>query len=340
MPVITWRLRQRCALNERAAAVRSRRLGIVGVLAIVVALCATGLAYVNPTGQASYTANSSTSGGVRSGDEVRIAGIPVGRVTSVALRRTLVEIKFGVKRDVVIGSDSTLDIRLLTPLGGHYLALEPQGVIPLGHNVIPPQRVKTPFEGNDIIQAVTPFVRDVNGQVIHDTFAELANATNKYPNALRDILQSANQLTRSLTKMGGDFHRGMDFINDASAAFVSGRRQLMALLEQFALVGQRYTSKSVDIIEFFTLLGELSRIIDRVMAFYDRDLAPSINGIDDIVTALVAHPERVGKASEGLSQIVNVLMPMLRGDGVVVLDQRNQVLRAENLCLPNMVKRC
>jgi phospholipid/cholesterol/gamma-HCH transport system substrate-binding protein len=333
------RLRNRRALDDRAEAARSRRLGIVGVVAIVVALLTTGLAYVNPTGQASYTANSATSGGVRSGDEVRIAGVPVGMVTSVRLDRTLVEVKFDVKRSVVVGSESTLDIRLLTPLGGHYIALDPQGSVPLGHRLIPAERVKTPFEGNDIIQAVTPFIRDVNGQVIHDTFAELANATNKYPSALRDILQSANELTGSLSRMSGDFHRGMDFINDASSAFVAGRQQLTALLEQFALIGQRYTSKSVDIVEFFTLLAELTRIVDRVMVFYNRELAPSINGIDDIVTALVAHPDRVGKASAGLNQIVNVLLPMLRGNGVVV-DQSNRVVRAPDLCLPNMMKQC
>lgn len=333
------RLRNRRALDDRAEAARSRRLGMASIVAVVVVLVVTGLAYVNPMGQAGYTAHSATSGGVRGGDEVRIAGVPVGKVTSVALNRTLVEVKFDVKRSVAIGSETTLDIRMLTPLGGHYVALDPQGSRPLGHGVIPPQRVKTPFEGNDIVQAVTPFLKEVNGQVIHDTFAELANATDEHPNALRDILQSANELTGSLRKMSGDFHRGMDFINDAGSAFVSGRQQLTALLEQFALVGQRYTSKSVDIIEFFTLLGELTRIIDRVMVFYNREVAPSVNGIDDIVTALVADPDRVGKAGEGLNQIVNVLLPMLRGNGVVV-DPGNRIGRGPNICLPNVLKQC
>ncbi|OBJ82854.1 mammalian cell entry protein [Mycobacterium asiaticum] len=339
MPVSRFSLRNRRLLHETAEAARSRRLGIVGVSAIAVALVTTGLAYVNPIGQADFTAHATTSGGARSGDEVRIAGIPVGKVTRVRLDRTLVELKFSVKRSLLIGSESTLDIRLLTPLGGHYLALDPQGSAPLGRNGIPPQRVKVPFEGNDIIQAATPFLRDVNGQVIHDTFTELADVTNKYPNALREILQSANELTRSLSKMSGDFHRGVDFVDHAGSALAAGRHEITALLEQFALVGQRYTSKSVDIIEFFTLLAELTRIIDRVMVFYNRELAPSINGIDDIVSALVAHPERVGKASEGLGQILNVLLPMLRGDHVVV-DPGNRVPHAQTVCLPNMVKQC
>lgn len=108
-------VRNRRVLDDRGEAVRNRRLGIVGVFAIVVALVTTGLAYVNPADQAGYTAHSATSGGVRVGDEIRVAGVPVGKVTGVRLSRTLVEMTFDVDRSVAIGSDTTLDIRLLTP---------------------------------------------------------------------------------------------------------------------------------------------------------------------------------------------------------------------------------
>ncbi|SOJ57651.1 hypothetical protein MSIMFB_05128 [Mycobacterium simulans] len=326
-------------LDERAAATRSRRLGFVGIIVVFAVLATTGLAYLNPTGQASYTANAGTSGGVRSGDEVRIAGVPVGKVTSVRLNRTVVEIKFDVKRSVVVGALSTLEIKLLTPLGGHYVALDPQGGTPLGHGVIPPQRVKSPFEGSDMIQEITPFIKEVNGQIIHDTFTEVAVAANKYPNAVRDILQSATELTRLLSKMTGDLHRGLDFVNNSTGALAGGRQQLVALIDQFALVGQRYTSKSVDIVEFFTLLRELTRIVDRIMVFYDREVAPSLNGIDDIVDTLFTHPDRIGKAAEGLGQILNIVGPMLSGNGVV-LDQSRRLVSGQNLCLPNIMRRC
>ncbi|WP_204808823.1 MlaD family protein [Mycobacterium riyadhense] len=326
-------------LDERAAATRSRRLGVVGIIVVFAVLATTGLAYVNPTGQASYTANAAASGGVRSGDEVRIAGVPVGKVTSVRLNRTVVEIKFDVKRSVVVGALSALEIKLLTPLGGHYVALDPQGGIPLGHGVIPPQRVKSPFEGSDMIQEITPFLKEVNGQVIHDTFTEVANAANKYPNAVRDIVQSATELTRLLSRMTDDLHRGLDFVNNSTGALAAGRKQLVELIEQFARVGQRYTAKSVDIVEFFTLLSELTRIVDRIMTFNNREVAPSLNGIDDIVDTLFTHPDRIGRAAEGLGQILSIVGPMLSGNGVV-LDESHRSVAGQNLCLPNIMRHC
>ncbi|ORW02079.1 mammalian cell entry protein [Mycobacterium lacus] len=327
------------ALSERAAAARSRRIGVIGVVAIVVALVSTGVAYLNPTGQTSYTANAGSSGGVRAGDQVRVAGVPVGRVTGVRLNRTLVEITFDVKSSVAVGALSTLEIKLLTPLGGHYLALDPQGSMPLGHNVIPPQRVKSPYEGSDMIQEVTPFLKEVNGQVIHDTFAEVADAADKHPDALRDIVRSANELTALVSKMTGDVHRGLDLVDDVTGALVAGRKQLVELLEQFALVGQRYTTKSVDIVEFFTLLGELTRIIDRVMVFYHRQVAPTVNGIDDIFDTLSTHPDRIGRAAEGLGQILRIVGPMLSGNGVIV-DESPRLVPGQDICLPHIMRRC
>lgn len=331
--------RRRAVLGERDAAVRSRRYGIIGVIVIVTALVTAGVAYVNPTGQTGYTAHLRTSGGVRPGDEVRIAGIPVGKVTGVRLDRTLVEMKFNVTRSVVLGSESTLEIKLLTPLGGHFVALVPRGSFALGQNVIPPERTATPFEINDIIQAATPVIKEVDGQVIHDTFTEIANAANKYPDALRNVIQTADTLTTTLSKTTADFHRGLNLVNEYSSAFVAGRQQLVTLAEQFALIGRRLTSKSADIIEFFSLLSDLSRLVDRFLVFYQREVQPVVNGIDDIFDTLFTHPERIGKAAEGLGQILNIVVPMLSGNGVVV-DESDKLMPGQDLCLPYKGRNC
>ncbi|OBI91430.1 MlaD family protein [Mycobacterium sp. 1245805.9] len=331
--------RRRPVLDERAAAVRNRRNGIVGVVVIVAALAATAMAYLNPTGQTGYTAHLPNSGGVRAGDQVRIAGIPVGKVTGIRLAGAVVEMKFDIKQSVVVGSESTLDIKLLTPLGGHYVALDPKGGLPLGRNVIPPQRVTLPFEANDIIQAATPLIKQVDGQVIHDTFTEVANAANRYPDAVRDLLRSANALTASLSKTTADFHRGLDFVNNGLRATVAERKQLITLFEQLDILGRAYTSRSVDIIEFFGLLSELARIMDRLTVFWGREVAPVVNGLDDISETLGAHPERIGEALENLGQTLNIVGPMLSGNGVV-FDKHNRLVPGQDLCLPNIMRNC
>jgi phospholipid/cholesterol/gamma-HCH transport system substrate-binding protein len=326
-------------LDERATAARNRRRGIVALAVIIASLAVTGLAYVNPAGKTGYTAHLATAAGIRPGDEVRIAGIKVGKVSAVRLDHTVVEMKFEVQHSVFVGSESTLDIKLLTPLGGHYVALDPKGDMPLGRNVLPEQRTTVPFEISDIVQAATPLVKEVDGQVIHDTFTEVANAANRYPNALRDVISSAYGLTESLSEMTTDFHKSLDFANNAFGAVIAGRKQIITLTEQLALLGRTYTANSVNIVDFFTLLSELTRILDRAMVFYGREVAPIVNGIDDIIDTLVAHPDRLGQAAIELGQIDQIVWPMLSGNGVVI-DESHQLVPGQDLCLPNIMKRC
>jgi phospholipid/cholesterol/gamma-HCH transport system substrate-binding protein len=331
---------RRGVLDERAATARSRRHGVIGVLVIVVALVATAMAYLNPTGHTTYSAHMANSAGVRVEDQVRIAGIPVGKVTSVRLDGAFVEMKFDVEDSVVVGADSTLDVKLLTPLGGHYISLDPKGASPLGRNVIPSSRVTLPFEVNDIIQAATPVIKEVDGDVIHDTFAEVANAANNYPDAVRNLISSADSLTAALSTSTDDFHRSLDFVNDGLQALTVNRGQLITLIDQFAVLGRMYTSKAVDIVEFFGLLKELTRMLDRIAVFYAREVAPITEGFEDIIDTLTAHPERWGMALDGLGQTLNIVVPMLSGNGVVFDEGDKRLAPGQDLCLPNLMRHC
>lgn len=331
--------KRQAVLDEHATASRHRRHGIIALIAIVAVLATTGLAYVNPTGKTGYTAHLRTAGGVRPGDEIRIAGIKVGQVTGIRLDKTQVAMTFDVQHSVVVGSESTLDVKMLTPLGGHYVALDPKGAIPLGRSVLPAQHTSTPFEISDIIQTATPLIKEVNGQVIHDTFQEVANAAGKHPDALRDVLLSAHALTKSLSKMTTDFHRSLDFANNSLGAMNTGRQQIVTLTEELALLGQTYTAQSVDIIEYFATLNELARLVDRFMIWYGREVAPIANGIDDIIDTLVAHPERLGKAAIELGQTLQIVWPMLSGNGITV-DEGHYLVPGQDLCLPHIMKQC
>ena len=122
-------------------------------------------------------------------------------------------------------------------------------------------------------------------------------------------------------------------------ALNENRQTLVALLEQFALIGRGYTSRTVDIVEFFTLLNELTRIVDRIMVFYGREVAPSVNGIDDIFDTLFTHPDRIGRAADGLGQIINIVGPMLSGNGVAI-DENHRLVPGQDLCLPNIMRHC
>jgi phospholipid/cholesterol/gamma-HCH transport system substrate-binding protein len=119
-----WVTRQRAHVAG-GSRISDVRLGLLGAVAVVVLLAAVGIVSVVETGMTTYTAELSDAGSVRADDDVRVAGITVGKIKSVTLQSDHVDMSFTVKDDVFIGDATSLEVRMLTIVGGHYLAVQP-----------------------------------------------------------------------------------------------------------------------------------------------------------------------------------------------------------------------
>ncbi|MGL6236965.1 MAG: MlaD family protein [Segniliparus sp.] len=333
------------ALDDRAAVKRHRWIGVASILVVGVLLVATGWIFLSPFGGRLYTAHMTAAGGVRAGDDIRVAGVSVGKVVNMRLDRTEVKMTFTVTPSVFVGSDSTLEVKLLTPLGGRYVALRPDGNSPLGNKTIAASKVELPFTITDILRAAEPIVKQVDGQVIHDTFTEVAGAMNKYPDALRDVLKASNTLTASMTRMGGDYRKVLDVAKEYSSTFVTGRKQLQAIAGQLVITLRFFESKGVEVAYVLTQAAEFVRVLKRIAVFYGNALEPIINSIDDLFDITYAHPERVGQALDGVGQLLRIVMPMLHGEGIVLNDKNrimdeNHVEPRPDICVPNIFRQC
>ncbi|WP_101312811.1 MULTISPECIES: MCE family protein [Mycobacteriaceae] len=326
-------------LDEHAAAKRNRRNGLIGVLVIASVLAATGVAFVNTSGMNSYALLLRSSGGLRAGDDVRIAGISVGKVSSVRIDKSLVKATFTVDHSIPVGSDSRADIRMLTPLGGHYVALYPEGSIPLGSMPIPPERTSVPFEINELFQNFTPVVKKVDAKVIHDSLMEVANAVDKYPDGLRDFFQSSQTLIKALEPTTEDFHATLNYANEYLRAFKTGKAQLAQIVTMLSKLGAKYRNNVTDLIEVFVLFKELFRLVNRFTTAYARDYEPMLNGLDDIVDTLTKYPEKLGKAAEQWGQLVGIVLPMLSGNGITI-NENDRVIPGQDVCLPHFFRFC
>ncbi len=101
-------------------------------------------------GGTGYTAYFAEAAGLQPGNEVRIAGVTVGKVTGVSLAGAKVAVTFQVK-NAWVGDRTTAAIDIKTVLGDKYLALDPLG--PAQQNPgtpIPLSRTTSPY---DVTQA-------------------------------------------------------------------------------------------------------------------------------------------------------------------------------------------
>src|SRR6478672_5814099 len=74
-----------------------------------------------------YYASFTEAGGLKPNDEVRVAGVRVGKVKSVTLDGDHVKVAFQVDGSADFGPETGAQIKVKTILGAMFLALEPEG---------------------------------------------------------------------------------------------------------------------------------------------------------------------------------------------------------------------
>ena len=201
---------------------------LVGVATLVAAIAAALGAYtVGSTNLFADTYEVSAvleeTGGVRSGDPVRMAGIEVGRVASVEpdFERGVVVMTFDVDAGVHLGPETTVEVALATLLGGRYVRLAGPVERPYLEDLDAAQR-RIPVERTRLPLGVI----DALGQLT--STAEALDA-----DAIDQLLRDASSLARDNAGQAGDI---LDDVVALSEVLNARRQQIDELVADTAQV--------------------------------------------------------------------------------------------------------
>lgn len=183
---------------------RERRPIPIGIISIalvialvVVAFNAADLPIIG--GGAKYTAAFRDASGLTKDDEVRVAGVRVGKVTSIALAGAKVRVTFRIERsEVELGSRTSASIRIKTVLGRKFLAVTPDGTGEL-KGEIPLSRTSSPF---DVVQAFNGLAETagaIDTTQLARSFGTVAQTFADTPDELRTALTGLSRLSTTIS---------------------------------------------------------------------------------------------------------------------------------------------
>lgn len=277
--------RYRTAFSERNKVV----VALVGIFAMLLVFLGTFYADGLPVvgGGKVYSAKFAEAGGLRSGNEVRVAGVKVGKVASVALDGTVVEVKFRVK-GVKLGDQTGAAIKVKTMLGQKYLSLEPQGQGTLA-GPIPVDRTTTPYDVNAAFSDLSSTIEEIDTDRVAESFEALSEAFKDTPESVRktvtgltslsqtissrdeelsELFKSTSNVTETLKNRNAEFEK---IINNGSALLgelEKRRESVKAMLEGTSRLGVQLRGLVTD--NEKTLKPALERL-DKVSAILQRN---------------------------------------------------------------------
>jgi phospholipid/cholesterol/gamma-HCH transport system substrate-binding protein len=276
-------------------------IGAIGLVFLLVLLVAAFNAAKLPLigGGTEYSAYFSESANLQTGDDVRIAGIKVGKVQGVSIvtdtRQCVnpnkqlsgcVKATFTVKNGFV-GDQSTVDIKLKTLLGAKYLNINSVGQDSQdSHNTIPIGRTTTPFDIYPAFTQLTETIQDLNTKNLSDSFRVLAEDFQGTPDEVRPVIDGLSRLSDTIASRDTALHELLMRTNQVTGTLAERDQDLTQLISDGNLLLQELNARRDAIHSLFINTQILSAQLRGLVSDNQKTIGPLLDSLDRILTLL------------------------------------------------------
>ncbi|MDN3359536.1 MCE family protein [Actinomadura sp. DC4] len=235
-----------------------------------------------------YSAAFTEASGLKSSEDVRVAGVKVGKVKKVSLEGDHVKVVFTVDGKVRFGASSRAQIKIATLLGAHYLELQPSGGPRQSpHSEIPTSRTTPAYD-------VVPALQDLSGQLQKIDIPQLGKAFD----TLSDTLQGSSANVRGT----------LDGLRKVSRAIASRDDELSRLLTHSRNVTKLLADRSGDLAALVSDGSKLLQEVDDRRAVVRSLLSGTVTLSQQITGTVEENRATLNPALTQLHKVVGILL--------------------------------
>jgi phospholipid/cholesterol/gamma-HCH transport system substrate-binding protein len=241
-----------------------------------------------------YYAAFKEAGGLKANDEVRVAGVRVGKVEKVELDGDHVKVTFRVEDPAAFGTETRADIKVKTLLGAMFLALEPagSGQLPEGAE-IPVERTSSPY---DVVKAFSGLAQTsdrIDTDQLAAALTTLADLTRNTPEEFRTALDGVSRLSTNIAAKNGQINTLLGNLQKVSEVLDARDQDIVGLMRDsdvlFRALVKRRAAVHRLLVSTSTLSTELTRLVRQSRA----DLKPALTHLETVVGVLNKNEDNI-----------------------------------------------
>ena len=253
-----------------------------------------------------YYAAFSESGGLKANDEVRIAGVRVGKVESVALDGDHVEVTFRVDTPSAFGPDTRAAIKVKTLLGAMYLALEPAGDGQLAEgSEIPVERTSSPYDVVDAFSGLAETSERIDTDRLATSLTTLADLTRNTPEEFRSALRGVSALSSNIAARDDQINSLLTNLHRVSGVLDERDGDIVALMKDSDVLFRALVARREAVHNLLTSTSRLSKELTTLIKQSRADLAPALDHLQNVVAVL-------NKNEDNLDNSLRLMAPFYR----------------------------
>jgi phospholipid/cholesterol/gamma-HCH transport system substrate-binding protein len=290
---------------------RERNPVVVGAVSLAVVLGLLLLAFNAEKlpiigGGDTYYADFKEAGGLKANDEVRIAGVRVGKVDSVSLDGDHVKVAFRIDNDAGFGVDTLAAIKVKTVLGAMYLSLEPAGSGQLEQgSEIPVDRTSSPY---DVVQAFSGLARTsdrIDTHQLAQSLTTLADLTRNTPADFRRALAGVSALSDNLAARDEQIGTLLGNLRSVTTTLHARDQDIVRLMQDSSVLFQALVKRRQAVHDLLRSTSRLSVELTRLVRQSRADLKPALTHLSAVLDVL-------NKNADNIDRSIRLLGPFYR----------------------------
>ncbi|MFF5204432.1 MlaD family protein [Streptosporangium sp. NPDC000396] len=269
---------------------RDKRLvGVVSMAILATVLVVTFLIGNLGLLEGGYTMSAvlADSGGLRSGNDVRVAGVPVGKVTEVRADygQGNVVVTWKMNDGIRLGPQTRAEVTLSNLLGGRYLKLTGpvarpyMDELPEDRRRIPMTRTGTPVLITDALKDATRLVQKLDTDAVDKLLSELAELKPARQGRVSKLLDDIGELSETISESEPQLRRLLDNGNKIMKVLEAKDAQLGRLIDAVQIMLDELRRRRD---ELKSLLGDGSELVNSITTLVTRHEKNLIAVVDDV----------------------------------------------------------
>lgn len=239
----------------------------LGIVSIVVLGCFVTLAFSLGTldlfeDRYRLSAVFPDAGGMKTGNDVRVAGVPVGEVTGIEpdFETGQVIITFEVDSGVDLGPNTRAEIAAATLLGGYYLRLSGPVEEPYLESLpgddprrrIPLERTSAPVSLIGALSDTTTQIQSIDIDAVNTVLRELAGATARNSEITPELIDSISTISSAVSAREDELRELVGNASDITEVLAQRDQEILALVDAATVLLDRLQERRD---ELATVLG-------------------------------------------------------------------------------------
>ncbi|MFC7504601.1 MCE family protein [Nocardioides sp. CPCC 206347] len=282
-------------------------IAVIGLVALVATFFATFYAEDLPVigGGDRHQAYLAETAGLHAGDEVRVAGVKVGKVADIELVGKQVLVTFRVK-GVEVGDQSTAAVKIKTLLGKKFLSIDPLGAEALD-GPIPLEHTTTPYDVNAAFSDLSSTIGEIDTAQLEESLNTMSEVFANTPESVRGMVDGLSRLSRTISSRDDELGKLFASTNEVTDTLATRNDELGALVSDGNLLLTELANRRESIRTMLRSTVTLGKELQGLVRDNEKQLAPALKKLDRVSAVLRRNQSHLNDALKVLGPYYRML---------------------------------